>query len=574
MNAPSSRSLSSELAHRVEAFEVALNSDPNADLGAFLPDAADPLYLPLLGELIRVDLERSWSVGQGRRLGDYGSRYPAVLGEPGLLRAVAFEEYRQRSCAGQAVSPGEYREAFGLDTSDWPSVPPGEERRSTPRLLLVDTAQTRPMQTPPPSWRGTLLRPEDWSTGPVSIHPIERSSEVTGSRSPADWQDAADALPAPGTSYLGFRLLEELGRGAFGRVYLARQGDLAGRLVALKVSYDGAEESHTLAQLQHTNIVPIYSFHRAGVYQAVCMPFFGRTTLSHVIHQISGRPTLPCSGKELRSTLELAKDATAGGSGSSLPVTDSTAGMHALPVPAQPAVEPARPEALDGWTRLEGLSYIEAILTLAGQLADGLGHAHRRGILHRDLKPANVLLTDDGRAMLLDFNLAEDVKLRRLPERASIGGTLPYMAPEHIEAYRTGEGQLDERCDLYSLGVILFELITGRHPFPIYKGVSPDIVLAMVADRSKPAPSFGSTTPPSPRPLKRSSASAWRPSPPIATGRPMNSARTSTGISRTGPSGTPPIRPGGSWSASGSGGIRGWRPRARWRPLRPRFSWR
>ena len=137
---------------------------------------------------------------------------------------------------------------------------------------------------------------------------------------------------------------------------------------------------------------------------------------------------------------------------------------------------------------MEGLSYIEAILTLASQLADGLGHAHRRGILHRDLKPANVLLTDDGRAMLLDFNLAEDVKLRRLPERASIGGTLPYMAPEHIDAYRTGDGQLDERCDLFSLGVILYELLTGRHPFPIQKRVTPDTIDAMVADRRKPAP--------------------------------------------------------------------------------------
>ena len=484
MNVSPFHSHSTEVAHRVEAFEVALNADPEADLGTFLPDAGDSIYLPLLGELIRVDLERSWQTGRCLRVPHYAAHYPAVLEESVLLRVVAFEEYRQRSWAGQAVCPNEYRDAFGIDTSEWLAVPVGAECQSRRSSLLINSAQTHPMPTPPPTHRGAVLRPEEWSTGRVSVHPIARSSDVSCPPSLLNWEDAAESLPKPGTSYLGFRLLEELGRGAFGRVYLARQGDLAGRLVALKLACDAAEESQTLAQLQHTNIVPIYSFHKVGSFQAVCMPYFGRTTLAHVLRWISGRPTLPCSGKELRSTLNMGKDETASAGG---PTTaPSTVGP--LETASLPIGEHTRTEALDGWSRLEGLSYIEAILTLGGQLADGLGHAHRRGILHRDLKPANVLLTDDGRAMLLDFNLAEDVKLRQFPERASIGGTLPFMAPEHIEAYRTGTGRLDERCDLYSLGVILFELITGRHPFPIYKQASPENILAMVADRRKPPP--------------------------------------------------------------------------------------
>src|SRR5207245_88 len=85
---------------------------------------------------------------------------------------------------------------------------------------------------------------------------------------------------------------------------------------------------------------------------------------------------------------------------------------------------------------LQGLSFVEAVLWIASRLADGLGHAHERGILHRDLKPANVLLTDEGQPMLLDFSVAEDTKLRREAITAGqLGGTLSYMAPAHLEDF-------------------------------------------------------------------------------------------------------------------------------------------
>ena len=107
------------------------------------------------------------------------------------------------------------------------------------------------------------------------------------------------------------------------------------------------------------------------------------------------------------------------------------------------------------------------------QLAEGLEHAHARGLLHRDLKPSNVLLAADGTPMLLDFNLAVE-QVADSPEdemrRALVGGTLPYMSPEHLDAFNpngtTPALAVDERSDIYAMGLILFEMLTGEPPFP------------------------------------------------------------------------------------------------------------
>src|SRR5262245_8641063 len=117
-------------------------------------------------------------------------------------------------------------------------------------------------------------------------------------------------LPEVGRTFLGFHLLAELGRGTFARVYLARQGDLADRLVALKVSTETPAESQRLARLQHTNVVPIYSLHGAASLRAVCMPYLGPTTLADVLQDLGRRDSLPESGKGLVSTVEERKSRT------------------------------------------------------------------------------------------------------------------------------------------------------------------------------------------------------------------------------------------------------------------------
>src|SRR5262249_20105309 len=145
--------------------------------------------------------------------------------------------------------------------------------------------------------------------------------------------------------------------------------------------------------------------------------------------------------------------------GNSVDTSGPRSGVLPQAEEAQPSSPPTGlPEKPAGcWKTLEGRSYVQAVLWLGARLADGLAHAHERGILHRDLKPANVLLTEDGQPLLLDFNLSEDTKLSAGAPAAFIGGTLPYMAPEHLTAFLDRTHGVDARSDLYSLGVILYE---------------------------------------------------------------------------------------------------------------------
>jgi tetratricopeptide (TPR) repeat protein/predicted Ser/Thr protein kinase len=115
-----------------------------------------------------------------------------------------------------------------------------------------------------------------------------------------------------------------------------------------------------------------------------------------------------------------------------------------------------------------GVSPDREVLRLGIQLAEGLMAAHTQGVIHRDLKPSNLMVTADGRLKILDFGVAVSVlplgdsdPTRSITETTNVAGTLPYMAPEQLR------GQLaDARSDIYSAGVVLYELATGRRPFP------------------------------------------------------------------------------------------------------------
>src|SRR5262249_39055693 len=129
---------------------------------------------------------------------------------------------------------------------------------------------------------------------------------------------------------------------------------------------------------------------------------------------------------------------------------------------------PFDPSALRDREALAGCDFVEAVCWIGGRLAEALAHAHRPGVLHRGLKPAHILMNRYGRPLLADFNVSHDPHQVRGRE-GMFGGTLAYMAPEHLDAFNpddpTPPEAVDRRSDIYALGMVLFELLTGRLPF-------------------------------------------------------------------------------------------------------------
>lgn len=103
---------------------------------------------------------------------------------------------------------------------------------------------------------------------------------------------------------------------------------------------------------------------------------------------------------------------------------------------------------------------LHAVLAIGTQVADALGAAHAADLVHRDVKPANILLSADGRVLVADFGIAKAAQGSDLTEAGAMVGTAKYLAPEQVEG-----GPVDGRTDLYALGIVLYEALTGRPPF-------------------------------------------------------------------------------------------------------------
>lgn len=242
---------------------------------------------------------------------------------------------------------------------------------------------------------------------------------------PAPDQPARPVHDPSGARIGPYRLLRTLGEGGFGVVYLAEQASPQ-RRVAVKVLRPGiaspqalsrfAHEAETLGRLQHPGIAQVFE---AGFYD----PFTWRT-----VEGVSSLGPVPAGGQPYFA-MELVE-------GSPLNVY-----LHEQ--------RPAR----------------RARLELVIQICEAVQYAHTKGIIHRDLKPANILVDGQGRAKVLDFGVArvtgEQAQRTLQTDVGQLVGTLGYMSPEQIAA---DPAAIDTRSDVYALGAILYEVLSGRAP--------------------------------------------------------------------------------------------------------------
>ncbi len=239
---------------------------------------------------------------------------------------------------------------------------------------------------------------------------------------------SGDLALQPGMEFDGFRIECVLGRGGMSIVYLAEDVRLR-REVALKVLRPGLaverrnvdrfrREAMAVAKVRHPHILEIYSVGAASGHHYIAMEYVCGPNLAEVFDRLPRHREL--------TARDLADAASAPG---------LAAGRE---------------------------SYEEALVALMSSVARAVAVAHELGIVHRDLKPSNILVHGDGRPVVTDFGLAKEEGDMALSLTGEVLGTPYYMSPEQVVTERS---RVDGRTDIYSMGVTLYEGLTGRRPF-------------------------------------------------------------------------------------------------------------
>ncbi|TWU51877.1 WD40 repeat domain-containing serine/threonine protein kinase [Rubripirellula reticaptiva] len=319
--------------------------------------------------------------------------------------------------------------------------------------------------------------------------PADAAATKAVIQQPADWPKFDD-----------YQLLRVAGRGGMGVVYEATQLSLS-RRVALKVLPDHTlnnpsavarfqQEARSAAQLHHTNIVPVFEIGNDGGHCFYAMQFIEGYSLDEVISQVRERGEIDTAKLPEVSTKEMLGGSTTESEGTapnsksaSLDFLVSTI-CSDMPFDAQQT--PNISGKIDTVVRRPGSSsfsvsqhskpYYRNVAHIGRQIADGLQHAHERGVIHRDIKPANVVLDAEGVAWITDFGLAktDDSDLTR---DGDVVGTLRYMSPERFA------GTCGECSDIYSLGVTLYEMLSLQSPFAAHDRIS---LIAAIRDTQPP----------------------------------------------------------------------------------------
>ena len=271
-----------------------------------------------------------------------------------------------------------------------------------------------------------------------------------------------------------FRLIEEIGRGGMGVVYLAEQISL-GRKVALKVLPFAAfldsrclqrfkQEAQAAAMLRHPNIVNV---HCVGCERGVhyyAMELVEGESLATIVEQLKGQLS---AGDTVGSTAE-------SDTGNTVVRPTAAAARHELRY-----TDTSPWNALSTQYSQRRSEYFRTVAHIVSQIADAIHYAHEQGVVHRDLKPSNLLLDYHGHAWVTDFGLAHIQGDPSLTITGDLLGTLRYMSPEQAE----GRKVLDHRTDIYSLGLTLYELLALR---PAFDGRRRAELLQQITDSQPP----------------------------------------------------------------------------------------
>ena len=385
-----------------------------------------------------------------------------LLAHPGEL--VAREEIRHKLWPNDTIVEFDHsinaaikrlRDAL-LDTADEPRYVETVARRGYRFIAGVEVVTP----VPEPGIAAGMPPPPAPVIAPARVTPATAPHEARSSESIDE--SSSDLVGKMVTHY---RVVARIGGGGMGVVYKAEDTHL-GRMVALKFLPEELahtpksierfrREAYAASALDHSNICSVYEIGEYEGQPFIVMQYLAGQTLKQMLGRHHPRNS-SSAGRETEAQ------------------STRDSGEH------QSAIKPLK---------------VNEILDLGVQVADALDAAHSKGIVHRDIKPANIFITDRGQAKLLDFGLAKlvrDHEARReatsdsttsdesLTSSGEVAGTVEYMSPEQV-----GAEELDGRTDLFSLGLVLYEMATGQRAF---SGDSVGVVVNAILHRVPPSP--------------------------------------------------------------------------------------